>query len=191
MDYQKFSNKIDLFNYLNSGIDKSGNLKKEGGFKKHYPLFYSEYIQTTFPEEIDKLSFKQKLWHFLNDIYVIPKCKICGKEVSFETRKGQWGYHTYCSGDCAMHDENVKQQLNKTKELLYGDKNYNNKEKLIDTLSKRTDDEKRLIVEKSKQTRLLKNDGKYFSDETIHQVFSYVSKLLNKVCFRHSSKNAY
>ena len=170
MEYQNFSNKIDLFNYLNSGIDKSGNLKKEGGFKKHYPYFYNEYIKTIFPEEIDKLPFKQKLWHFLRDSYIIPKCKICGNNVSFETRKCKWGYHIYCSGNCAMHDENVKQQVYKTKELLYGDKNYNNKEKLIETLSKRTDEEKREIFEKSKQTRLLKNDGKYFSDESILKI---------------------
>ena len=170
MKYQFFSNKIDLFNYLNSGIDKSGNLKKEGGFRKHYPTFYDEYLKITFPEEIDKLPFKQKLWHFLKDIYIIPKCKICGKSVSFETRKYQWGYHIYCSGDCAMHDESIKQQVFNTKELLYGDKNYNNKEKLINTLSKRTDEEIRNITNKSKQTRLLKNDGKYFSDESINKI---------------------
>lgn len=170
MDYQEFSNKIDLFNYLNSGIDKSGNLKKEGGFRKHYPLFYDKYIQTIFPEEIEKLPFKQKLWHFLKDNYIIPKCKVCGKNVTFETRKGQWGYHIYCSGNCAMHDENIKQQIFTTKELLYGDRNYNNKEKLIDTLSKRTDEEIINITKKSKQTRLLKNDGKYFSDESINKI---------------------
>ena len=167
MKYQNFSNKSDLFNYLNSGIDKSGNLKKEGGFRKHYPLFYNDYLRTIFPEEINELPFKQKLWHFLKDSYIIPKCKICGADVSFETRKGQWGYHLYCSGDCAMRDDDVKQQMFKTKELLYGDKNYNNKEKLIDTISKRTKEEKREISEKSKQTRLLKNNGKYFSDESI------------------------
>ena len=170
MKYQFFSNKIDLFNYLNSGIDKSGNLKKEGGFRKHYPTFYDEYLKIAFPEEIDKLPFKQKLWHFLKDIYIIPKCKICGNVVNFETRKNQWGYHIYCSGDCAMHDESVKQQVLNTKELLYGDKNYNNKEKLINTLSKRTDEEIRNITNKSKQTRLLKNDGKYFSDESINKI---------------------
>ena len=155
---------------MDSGIDKSGNLKKEGGFRKHYPSFYDEYSQTTFPEEIDILPFKQKLWHFLKDIYVIPKCKICGNDVSFETRKNQWGYHLYCSGDCAMHDEDVKRQMFKTKELLYGDKNYNNKEKLINTISKRSNEEKREISERSKQTRLLKNDGKYFSNESILKI---------------------
>ena len=170
MEYREFSNKSDLFNYLNSGVDKSGNLKKEGGFRKHYPSFYNEYIQTKFPEEIDKLSFKQKLWHFLNDNYIIPKCKICGGDVSFETRKGHWGYNVYCSGNCAMHDESIKQQMFNTKEFLYGDRNYNNKEKLIDTISKRSVEDKIKICEKSKQTRLLKNDGKYFSDESIIKI---------------------
>ena len=170
MEHQEFSNKIDLFNYLNSGIDKSGNLKKEGGFRKHYPVFYNEYIQTVFPENINILPFKQKLWHFLNDIYIIPKCKICGNDVNFETRKNQWGYHIYCSGECAMKDDCIKQRMFNTKELLYGDKNYNNKEKLIQTISERTIDEKRHIIEKSKQTRLLKNNGKYFSDESINKI---------------------
>lgn len=170
MKYKEFSNKIDLFDYLNCGIDKSGNLKKEGGFKKNYPTFYSEYIQTTFPEEINKLPFKQKLWHFLKDIYTIPKCKICGKLVNFETRKNNWGYNVYCSGDCAMHDDIIKQKLYNTKERLYGDKHYNNKEKMIESFSKRTNEEKRSIIEKSKQTRLLKNNGKYFSDETINKI---------------------
>ena len=168
--YQEFSYKIDLFNYLDSGIDKSGNLKKEGGFKKHYPTFYNEYLKIIFPEEIDKLPFKQKLWHFLKDNYIIPKCKICGNSVNFETRKNHWGYHTYCSGACAMHDDSVKQQMFNTKELLHGDKNYNNKEKLIDTLSKRTNEDIKKIAEKSKQTRFLKNDGKYFSDESINKI---------------------
>ena len=54
MEYQNFSNKIDLFTYLNSGIDKSGNLKKEGGFRKHYPSFYNEYLKIKFPEDIDE-----------------------------------------------------------------------------------------------------------------------------------------
>ena len=170
MKYQEFTNKYDLFNYLNSGIDKSGNLKKDGGFKKHYPDFYDEYIKTVFPEDIDILPFKQKLWHFLNDVYIIPKCKICGNNVGFETRAHKWGYNIYCSGDCAMHDDIVKQKMYNTKELLYGDKRYNNKEKLIKTLSKKTEEEKRKIVEISKQTRLLKNGGKYFSDESIYKM---------------------
>lgn len=170
MKHQEFSNKSDLFNYLNSGIDKSGNLKKEGGFRKHYPTFYDEYIQTIFPDDINELPFKQKLWHFLTDTYLIPKCKICGGDVSFETRKNQWGYHIYCSGECAMNDEVVKQQMFNTKELLYGDGKYNNKEKLIQTISKRTIEEKKQITDKSKQTRLLKNNGKYFSDESISKI---------------------
>ena len=58
MKHQEFLNKMDLFNYLNSGIDKSGNLKKEGGFRKHYPIFYDEYLKISFQDEINKLPFK-------------------------------------------------------------------------------------------------------------------------------------
>ena len=191
MEYQEFSNKNDLFNYLDSGIDKSGNLKKEGGFRKHYPSFYNEYIQTVFPEDIDILPFKQKLWHFLKEIYIIPKCKTCGKEVNFETRKNHWGYNLYCSGGCAMNDESIKQRMFNTKELLYGDRNYNNKEKLIDTLSKRTEKEIRNITEKSKQTRLVKNNGKYFSNDSINKIKKRTFKksfVKNKYIFKSNFK---
>ena len=67
--------KLEIFEYLNSGVDKFGSLKKVGGFRKHYTELYEKFLKVIFPKEINDLPFKQKLWHFLKDIYVIPKCK--------------------------------------------------------------------------------------------------------------------
>ena len=91
LSLQNFSNSLTFskLEYLDSGIDKSGNLKKEGGFKKHYPKLYQQYLLTKFPDEISILPFKQKLWHFLNNVNEIPVCKNCGKHVNFLTRSGQ------------------------------------------------------------------------------------------------------
>ena len=99
--------KKEVFDYINSGIDKNGSLKKENGFKNHFPELYDEYLHASFPEPINSLPFKQKLWHFLNDVYTIPVCKTCGNPVTFETQKGLWGYRTYCSGSCGLHNKEI------------------------------------------------------------------------------------
>ena len=45
MKYQEFSNKIDLFNYLNSGIDKYGNLfKKRVGIQLWTDELYNRFL---------------------------------------------------------------------------------------------------------------------------------------------------
>ena len=162
--------KKELFIYMNSGIDKSGNLKKEGGFKKHYPQIYDEYIHTTFPQEIDELPFKQKLWHFLNDIYDIPVCKICGNPVNFLTKQNHWGYCVYCSGACAMHDNEIKEKVDNTKLNKYGSRTYNNSEKQKETVKSKGDEYWIQHHKKSLKTRFEKNDGKYFSDDTIQKI---------------------
>ena len=112
--------KKEVFDYINSGIDKNGSLKKENGFKNHFPELYDEYKQINFPDEIKKMPFKQKIWHFLNDIYDIPVCKTCGNPVAFETKSGKWGYRTYCSGYCAMQDKDTKNKIKSTTYMHYG-----------------------------------------------------------------------
>ena len=173
-------NKFEVFDYLNSGVDKSGNLKKIGGFKKHFPELYDEFLKVSFPIEIENLPFKQKLWHFLNDVYTIPTCKICNNPVSFLTRKGQWGYSTYCSGSCAMKDDIIKQRLDSTKEERYGDRKYNNSEKLKETLKSKDDNFWIERSEKATETRQSKNGGNYFSQES-----------LNKICETKSKNNTF
>lgn len=162
--------KKELFEYINTCGDKSGNLKKVGGFKKHFPEFYEDYLNTIFPEDIENLPFKQKLWHFLKDIYIIPVCKMCGNPVNFLTRKGQWGYCTYCSGSCAMKDENIKEKLDNTKISRYGSRTYNNSEKQKQTILNKGEEYWKQHYEKSIKTRYEKNGGKYFSQETIEKI---------------------
>lgn len=162
-------NKKEVYEYLNSGVDKSGNLKKICGFRKHFPELYQDFLDYDFDEHIKNLSFKQKLWHFLNDTQLIPVCKICGNPVSFLTRCGQWGYSVYCSGKCAMHDYEIKQKLDNTKEERYGDRKYNNSEKQKKTISEKNESFWKNRNEKSLKTRYDKNDGKYFSDDTIQK----------------------
>lgn len=181
-------NKLDIFEYLNSGVDKSGNLKKIGGFKKHFPEIYDEFLKEGFPIEIENLPFKQKLWHFLNDVYEIPTCLICNNPVSFLTRKGQWGYSTYCSGSCAMQDNDVKQKLNDTKEERYGNRKYNNSEKQKETLSYKDENFWTKRTEKSIETRQSKNGGNYFSQDSLNKIKDTTRKNWGEDCFARTSK---
>ena len=116
--------KQEVFNFLNSGIDKSGYLKKEIGFKKKFPELYDEFLNTQFPSEIENLPFKQKLWHFLKEDYCIHTCKICGNEVSFESNTQLWGYKKYCSGRCANRDKMVRDKIKQTCIEKYGEDYY-------------------------------------------------------------------
>lgn len=172
-------NKKEIFDYLNSGADKSGSLKKVGGFRKNYTEMYNDFLNTDFPDEIKNLPFKQKLWHFLNDVYTIPVCKVCGKPVNFLTRKGQWGYCTYCSASCAMNDDLVKNKMNNTKYERYGDCKYNNVDKQKETLSQKSDEFWNQRTIKSIKTRFKKNNGKYFSYETIDKLRNIKLKSTN------------
>ena len=112
--------KQEVFNFLNSGIDKSGYLKKETGFKKKFPELYDEFLNTQFPSEIENLPFKQKLWHFLNEDYCIPTCKICGNPVTFFHGK----YRTYCCQKCVMKDNDITDKIKQTCIDKYGSESY-------------------------------------------------------------------
>ena len=83
MEYQEFSNKNDLFNYLDSGIDKSGNLKKEGGFRKHYPTVF---VEAFLPRRtlIDYINMN-------NYIYIWHSTINLNKSVSLKREKPQIG----------------------------------------------------------------------------------------------------
>jgi len=44
-----------------------------------------------------------RLWHILNDVYFIPKCKNCNSNASFSHRLGKnKGYNLFCSDSCKI-----------------------------------------------------------------------------------------
>ena len=119
-------NKEEVFLYLNSGVDKSGYLKKEIGFGKKFPELYQEFLKVDFSEELKESPFKQRLWHFLKDDYTIPTCKVCGNKINFIDFRN--GYNNHCSISCSMKDENVQNKRKKTCLEKYGVEHYNKTE---------------------------------------------------------------
>lgn len=126
---------IDLNNYI-----KAANHSAEKWMIKNYPEVYDEIIE--YCKDINNLSYKQKLWHYQNQLPTIMVCanKSCNNKVNF---KGKWttGYYKYCCQKCSI--EEVEQK----KALL----NYSR-------VSKLNKEEKSISLEKKKINVLLKKD---------------------------------
>ena len=59
-------------------------------------------------------------------------CVICNKSTSFMSINK--GYKQYCSTICVNRSDSHKEHIKNTKEIRYGDKNYNNRQKCSDTM---------------------------------------------------------
>ena len=112
--------KQEVFDFLATNDVKGCIRGHSYVFKKHFPEIYKDFLKTKFPVNLENCSFKQKLWHFLNDTYTIPICKVCGRPVKFNI----WGYNTYCSGKCVMKDDDVKKKVKQTCIKKYGAEHY-------------------------------------------------------------------
>ena len=82
-------------------------------------------------------------------------CLMCGKPTKFLSIK--CGYTKYCSNKCAGLDISVKEKRKNTNKEIYG----------CDFLMQSSE-----LIEKSKNTRLEKNNGNYFSLESINSMKS-------------------
>ena len=126
-------NKSDVLNYINEhNKEHGGHLTTESGFKKNFPSLYDDFIKTSFPSFFKGFDFKQKLWHFLRDDYTQHIC-LCGNPLKF--RSFWYGYNMFCRINCPSMVEHQKECIK-------------------DINSKRTEDEKKSIQEKVKESFL-------------------------------------
>lgn len=139
--------------------NKSGYKTKESWFIKNYPQDHQAIIDYT--SKIDLiLSFKEKIWFFFNKLNERPKCQTCGNDIDFRERFDK-PYGDFCSLVCINTNKDemrkrIKQTLNEkygvdyfpqhtsfvqkvkdTKFLNYGDENFANPEKGIQTRIKK------------------------------------------------------
>lgn len=82
-------------------------------------------------------------------------CSICGKQTKFLSIK--CGYAKFCCNKCAGQDETAKENRKKTNKQIYGYEFLTQSPKLL---------------EKAKNTRSEKNNGNYFSDESIEAIIT-------------------
>ena len=80
--------------------------------KKQDPDLYNEILK--WPGK----KFNEKQYNYHHHITEIPKCPICGKEVTFQD--SNHGYRKYCSNKCAGADKEVKAKRKQTCLEKYG-----------------------------------------------------------------------
>jgi hypothetical protein len=107
-------------------LDGSSNRLRESYFISNYNSISDEI--NLFCSKINFLPFKQKIWHWVNDIDTEFLCK-CGKKVSFNKN---WidGYRKACSPRCSQNDEQTKNKRKKTCIDRYGVDNVAKSEKI-------------------------------------------------------------
>jgi hypothetical protein len=116
--------------------NKSGWKTKEDKLKKNFPEVYNNINKFIINnEELIELPFKQKIWHFINNIKELPKCN-CGKNVNFKGNLIQ-GYNLSCSLKCSANSDITKEKNKITNLEKYGVE-HSSKSKIVRDKYKKT-----------------------------------------------------
>ena len=97
--------------------DKSGKIFKEEYLKKHYNAIYNNIIDYCKVNNLVKLKFKEKMYHYYNDIPTNMRCT-CGESLNLISFTN--GYTKHCSQKCAHNDEKTIKKTKKTLLKKYG-----------------------------------------------------------------------
>ena len=141
--------------------------------------YHLTHLEYTHLENHEKMKPRQIVWHLMNKIDEVPKCRDCDNQVKWngDTRK----YRTFCSKKCSNNNDEVKEKfeqtmldrhgvkysgqspklMKKSRQTtleLYGNENYNNREKAAQTTLENYGVEHQMysteIKEKIQQTNL-------------------------------------
>ena len=97
--------------------NKSGYKTKESFLKKYHNDLYEKIINYT--THLTSIPFKQKIWHYINEVKEIPTCKKCGVNLNFK-RSLTEGYGVYCSLLCTNSDIEHINKIKITNTEKYG-----------------------------------------------------------------------
>jgi hypothetical protein len=103
--------------------DKSGKYSRESYLKKNYNELYLEILKYCEINNINNISFQEKLYCFKSKIYNHPICQNinCKNNVKFIDINN--GYRKYCSKKCCASDINIKEKHKQTNLEKYGYEN--------------------------------------------------------------------
>ena len=103
-----------------NNIDTSGKMFKKQYLAKYYTDTLENINQYIIENNLTDLPFKQQVYHWLNEINHIIKCKECDKKVKF--KNSTIGYYTFCSKKCMN-----KSNITKNKRINTNIKNFGTK----------------------------------------------------------------
>jgi len=128
----------------------------------------------------------QRLWHYINNIYIVPKCKLCDKEVEFKIAGGvRKGYKLFCDDSCRATFLN----LNKSEQ-----ERLDRKEKIKQTCLDKYGVEHFFSLDEVKDKKVASYIEKYGVDNP--SKLSFIKQKKEKTCLKNygvtnPSKNAY
>ena len=105
---------------------KNGARLKPKSLEKENKILFDEIISYSIKNNLENLTFKEKVWFFLENKTNIPKCLECGLPTKFETLGS--GYRDYCSISCKSKSKIVKDKVKDTFNKKYGGHPLNNGE---------------------------------------------------------------
>jgi len=98
--------------------NKTGKFSKIDYIKKNIPEIYLDIINYSTVYSLLTINFKQQVYHYVNNIEKLPRCKECGSDVIFIN--STQGYRTFCSERCSTLNDDTKIKLKKTNLIKYG-----------------------------------------------------------------------
>jgi endogenous inhibitor of DNA gyrase (YacG/DUF329 family)/very-short-patch-repair endonuclease/predicted RNA-binding Zn-ribbon protein involved in translation (DUF1610 family) len=147
--------------------NKNSNKSRESYIKSHYNEFYLKIITYHTEYYNENFLFNQKLYNYINDIKITPKCKVCNKNVNWSNSNRK--YFTYCSNKCINLDQDIKEKIKNTSTLKYG----------VDNFSKSN-----LFEEKRKL--LISNGNNFNINRMLNRIDNNVAEYI-----KHDNKNVH
>jgi len=96
----------------------SGKYSREEYLMKNCHEIYEQIVDYSNKFDFDRLSFKEKVYLFVNNMNNVPTCKECGRIVKFLNKT--LGYRTFCSTRCSTLNIDTKEKLKKSSLKKYG-----------------------------------------------------------------------
>ena len=137
----------------NDNILITGSHRSEVSVKKHYPELWQK-LKHDYPTD---LTWSERMYWYDHNITQYPVCPICGSRVKFHHSDPSKGYHKYCSHKCSYNSERTE-AIKNTKQKRYGDPNYNNYQKSVETQTERYGGVGMAVVELREKTIKTQNE---------------------------------
>ena len=160
-------NDIDILNYFAQfKSNRKINWKK-------LPKDIEEYLTNRYNDNSTNL-LKESYARIKYNIEVLPECPTCHKKHVFINRLDHYPYPKYCSNKCKGQSKEWLNKQRKTKEKLYGNANFNNREKYKETCLEKYGCENvyqnKEIKNKIKNTKQEKYGDEYYNNrEQVYQ----------------------
>lgn len=184
---------MDLFNFFldnNKGGEKTNPKFLENNFNELFNKIENHLNDQWFKE----LSFKEKIWYFINNKKERVICLKCGNNVKYKGTLKK-GYSKYCSLECANLDQKniylnttIKTNESKYNGLSHYSKTDEFKKRVKNTKLLKFNNENYNNLEKNRKTKLLKYGNEFFNNQTKKNettkkrlILNYENKSGNKI----------